>query len=177
LGCNVCDINNDGLQDIALFFAEDIPLIFFNRGFRSFGKAFSLTEVGTVEGIGDTKIGQQAGVVEDLNGDGAQDMAIVLQNGDVMVFLREVYDGEAPLSIRAFVPTDAICAEPVKVSAVAGKRNTGVWNVFAGEPGAFLGTPAAGELTLKWQLPGKAVQQKKYVLENRALRHNLVLEK
>lgn len=177
LGCNVCDINNDGYQDIALFFAEDIPLIFFNRGFRSFGKALSLTEVGTVEGIADTKIGQQAGVVEDLNGDGAQDMAIVLRNGDVMVFLREVYDSEAPLSIRAFVPADAICAGPVKVSAVAGKRNSGVWNVFAGEPGAFLGTPAAGELTLKWQLPGKAVQQKKFVLENRALIHNLVLDK
>jgi hypothetical protein len=172
VAAQVCDINNDGRQDAALFYAEGIPLIFFNRGFRSFGKSLSLTESGLVEGIADTKDGQQAGVVEDLNGDGAQDMALVLKNGGVMVFLRKTFEGEAPLSVRVFLPPGG-CVGPVTVVGREGRRSLGAWNVVAGSSEAFLATQSAGEVRLTWTLPGGRPQEKKVVLETRPARVRL----
>lgn len=175
VACQACDVNNDGRQDAALFYGDGIPLIFFNRGFRSFGKSLSLTEAGTVEGVDDTKQGQQAGVVEDLNGDGAQDMALVLNNGEIMIFLRNIFEGETPLSVRAFLPTGVGPVGPVTVIAQEGKRCLGAWNVVAGASDAFVATQSAGEMLLKWTLPDGSQREKKVVVENRPLRFRIGL--
>ena len=170
LAGGTCDVNNDGRADIFLAYPSGIPMIFFNRGFRSFGKALEMTEQ---QVIPETAVGQQAGAVEDFNGDGAQDMALVLKNGEVMVFLRKTFEGEAPLAARAALPLGGAFAGPLTVTGWKGKRCLGAWNVVAGSADAFFGQPGAGEVVLKWQFPGGKPQQKAVELDNKAVRISL----
>jgi hypothetical protein len=170
IACGTCDINNDGRQDAIIFYDDGIPLMFFNRGFRSFGKSLTLTEAGLVEGIADTKSGQQAGVVEDFNGDGAQDMALVLKNGDVMVFLRKTIDDDPPLAVRAVLPLGGPFAGPVTVTGWDGKRCLGAWNVVGGSSSAFFGKSGNGAVTLRWNLPGGKPQERQVKLIDTVVR-------
>ena len=170
IACGTCDINNDGRQDAIIFFDAGIPLMFFNRGFRSFGKSLTLTEAGLVEGIAETKDGQQAGVVGDFNGDGAQDMALVLKNGNVMVFLRKTLDDEPPLAVRVVLPLGGPFAGPVTVTGRDGKRCLGAWSVAGGSSDAFFGRPSAGTVTLQWRLPGGKPQERRVTLTDTVVR-------
>jgi len=176
IASTTCDINTDGRQDVAIFFSSGIPQIFFNRGFRSFGKSLSLTE-NNVEGINETAGGQQAGTVEDLNGDGAQDMALVLKDGRVCVFLRQVFESVPPLYARAALPLGGTYAGPLTVTAWAETRCLGAWNVVAGGREAAFGRADAGEVTLKWRFPAGKEQRKVVLLEERSLRILLRPEK
>ncbi len=153
-----CDINNDGLQDIAIFYGKDVPEpqpvhIYFNRGYRSFGKALSLVWMN--QGFKtDTEDGQQAGVVADLNGDGAQDLAAILLDGTIMVYLRESNKDDPPLHVRAVLPAGSPYSGPVTVTAWNTRRCLGAWNVATGSTGASFGQDSPGEITLKWTFPG-----------------------
>ncbi|HUT36062.1 MAG TPA: VCBS repeat-containing protein [Planctomycetota bacterium] len=162
-----CDINNDGRQDTLMAYRERPALIFFNRGFRSFGKALELTREDVIP---ETAEGQQAGTIGDFNRDGAQDMALVLKSGVVRVFLRQVFDGEAPLALRAALPLGGDVAGPVTVTGWADARCLGAWNVVAGSSEAFFGRSEPGEVTLKWRFPGGTEQTRAVALERKAVR-------
>jgi hypothetical protein len=156
--CAVCDINGDGRQDMAVFFSAAIPQIFFNRGFRSFGKSLKFTDEAVGE-IKDLSGGQQAGVVEDFTGGGAQDMALAAKDGTIYVFLRKVFDDEPPLCVRAVLSADGPSG-PVTVTGWDGNRCLGAWSVSAGSPGAVLARADAGPIKLTWQFPGGKRQEK-----------------
>jgi len=42
VGCQTCDVNNDGRQDVLILLPGMEPQIFFNRGFRSFGHSHQM---------------------------------------------------------------------------------------------------------------------------------------
>jgi len=79
-----CDIDGDGRRDFAVFYESRAPQLFFNRGFACFGFAIEL-DLTKAEGLARSTTGQQAGMVADLDADGAEDLAMVLRNGQLWV--------------------------------------------------------------------------------------------
>ena len=163
-----CDINSDGRQDILITYADAPPQMFFNRGFRSFGHAHSI-DLAENELLAEAKSGQQAAAVADFNGDGAQDMALVLENGEVWVFLRRTEDAPV-LAVRAVLPAAARRSGPVRVTGVRGHQSLGAWNVFPGVSEAYFGASAAGTIRLSWQFPGTRPQQQEMAVNDRVVR-------
>jgi len=165
-----CDINNDGRQDVLLAYAEGTPMLFFNRGFRTFGKALQLTEENVIP---ETQEGQQAAVVEDFNGDGLQDMAVVLKGGDVLVFSQNDEEGEGRPCARVTLPLGKGFVGPLTVTGWADKRCLGAWSVTAGSAAALFACHEVGQILLKWQMPGGQPEEKKVILENKSIRLEL----
>ena len=162
-----CDINNDGRPDILVGYGQGIPMIFFNRGFRSFGKALQLTEDNVIP---EATAGVQAAVVEDFNGDGGQDMAIVLVTGEVLMFIRSADDPGKCAGVRVSLPMGKGFAGPLAVTGWADKRCLGAWNVTAGAPGPLIGSGEAGSIEVRWQYPAGKARQTKLVVEDRPIR-------
>ena len=158
------DVNDDGRQDVLILYADRPPQIFFNRGFRSFGHSHRL-DLAENALLPAAAKGQQAGLLADLDGDGAQDMALVLANGEVWVFFREVAD-DAPLSLRAALPLGGPVVGPVTVTGWLEKRCLGAWNVVAGSSEAFLALLEPGPCTVRWQWPGGTAHEKEIILED-----------
>lgn len=169
------DINNNGRQDVFIAYGNRPPQIFFNRGYLSFGHAHNPIDVEEMnlfprEEDPDTgrmvereNKGQRAGVVHDLDGDGAKDMAIALEDGSVWVYWRS--PGAAiPLSVTAALPADGP-AGPVTVSAIHQGRPLGAWNVVPGTAPAFFGMDQEGPITLEWRFPGGETQRAEMVVE------------
>lgn len=147
-GAHVCDINNDGRQDVLLWYADRAPQMFFNRGFRCFGAATTLSldkhaDLGGNRGI-------VATAVADFNGDGCQDLAAVTSDGSLVLVPRDPSKGNK-LSVTVSLPPQA--AGPLTVSALDGKRPLGAQVVQPGQP-AFFGKTNKGPLTLSWRSPG-----------------------
>ena len=104
-----------------------------------------------------------------VNGDGSQDMAIILKNGEAHVFLNDMEPDEA-LGVRAVLAGDSP-AGPVTVTAWSEKRCLGGWSITPGTPGAFFGCYEPGEIEVRWRLPGaKEMQKKKFVVEENLVR-------
>lgn len=167
LGGATGDFNNDGRQDVLFFYAAEIPILYFNRGFRSFGLATGL-DVARSGMLPKAEEGQQAGCLADLNGDGVQDMVVVLKNGQAWVFYAEA--AEPPLDLRAALSAKGGCAGPVTVTAYRGARCLGAWNVTAGVSEALVGLTEAGAVVLKWQRPGGKPRESKLTVVNKPLR-------
>lgn len=159
-GC-VGDFNNDGRQDVFFVYAAEPPHMYFSRGFRSFGLSNGLDAALT--NLPNVNDGQQAGCLADFNGDGAQDLAVVLKSGQVHVFYPEVAD--QLLSLRVGLSSKGPYIGPLKVTAYSGNRCLGAWNVQAGVSEALFGLSEKTEVTLKFQFPGKKPQEKKVVVE------------
>jgi hypothetical protein len=168
IDCMVGDINNDGRQDALLAYGAISPQLFFNRGYRSFGHAHTL-DVAERQLLPGAAQGQQSACLGDFDGDGAQDMALALNNGEVWVFYRENEDQQA-FSAVAALPLGGSCQGPVTVTGWLGKRCLGAWNVLPGASPAFFGRKEAGPLTLRWRLPGGQEQQKEVVVEKAMVR-------
>jgi len=165
--CMTGDINNDGRQDILAAYRGGSPYLYFNRGFRSFGLA-NTVDIGAhhlLPEADDAKGGQQSACLADFDGDGAQDMALALNNGEIWVFFRENSDHEARMAVAA-LPVAGPCKGPVTVTGWIGKRGLGAWNVSPGVSQACFGRRDAGPVTLQWRLPGGDRQQKEIVLES-----------
>ena len=165
--CMAGDMNNDGRQDILAAYRGGSPYLFFNRGFRSFGVANTL-DIGAkhlLPEADDAKGGQQSACLADLDGDGAQDMALALSTGEIWVFFRENSDNEARMAVAA-LPLAGAYKGPVTVTGWIGKRCLGAWNVAPGVSQACFGRRDAGPVTLQWRLPGGSQQQKEIVLES-----------
>ncbi len=165
--CQVGNVNNDGRQDALIAYAAMSPQIFFNRGFRSFGHADTL-DLGERHLLAENQ-GQQSACLGDFDGDGAQDMVLALNDGEIWAFFRENDDHEAR-SVVAALPVAGQFKGPVTVRGWMGKRCLGAWNVLPGVSQAFFGRMDAGPVTLKWRLPGGKEQQREVVVEKETAR-------
>jgi hypothetical protein len=112
--------------------------------------------------------GQQAGCLADLNGDGMQDMVVVLKNGQAWVLYPE--SPGPPRTLRAALSSKGPWAGPATVTAYRGGRCLGAWNVSAGVSEALVGLTEAGPVVLKWQPPGGKPREKKLTVMNKPLR-------
>ena len=157
------DINNDGRQDFVLLYPGAAPRVFFNRGFRSFGLANGMDVNALLPEAGR---GVQAGCWADFNGDGAQDLAIVLANGEGRCLFRAGVGGVVRAALDSWGPN----AGPVKASGWRKGRCLGAWNVTAGTAEAFIGIVEAGPMTLKWQFPGGRAMSRDVVVEDKPVR-------
>jgi hypothetical protein len=167
VSADACDLNNDGRQDLMVFYSERAPQVFFNRGFRSFGFSLSM-DLERVKLLVEAQKGVQAGCVADFTGDGAQDAAVVLTDGRVMLLVRTPTD--ADLVVRVIAKGD----EPVRVVAATPDRPLGARNVTPGGPPAFVCRSDAGPVTLRWRFPGAEPQSRRLLLVDKPL--TLVLE-
>jgi hypothetical protein len=157
-----CDINNDGRQDFLVSYTRSAPQLFFNRGFRSFGHAHGV-DLHEKALLAKASKGTSAGVVADFDGDGAQDMIVVLPDGEAWAFFRKVAGGSA-LSLSVALPADGTVTGPVSVTGWQGKRCLGTWNVVRGTSEAFFAPETKGPVTLRWTMPGGKAQEKKVVV-------------
>jgi hypothetical protein len=112
--------------------------------------------------------------VADLDGDGAQDFAVVSLDGDV-VFFPHVTAGEPVNVLRVALPPGGAFAGPLTVTASDGRKQ----NTWVASPGAdaFLSRPGAGAVEFSWQLPGGEVQKKSIDVENKSVRFVLPVGK
>ncbi|MCJ8330955.1 MAG: VCBS repeat-containing protein [Lentisphaeria bacterium] len=160
--CMTGDINNDGRQDIVIAYgkAGDTvrPAVFFNRGFRSFGEINDIEVPGAAGG-------HQRVCLADLDGDGAQDMVLALNNGEIWVHFRDNEDEEA-LMAAVDLPAGGAFKGPITVTGWSDGRCLGAWNVLPGVSWANFGRAEAGPVTIKWRLPGGKEQEKELILED-----------
>jgi hypothetical protein len=168
IGGTTCDFNNDGRQDVFFYYASASPHLYFNRGFRSFGLANGM-DLSTNNMLPQAEDGQQAGCVVDLNGDGAQDMVLVLKNGEVWAFYVEAGEGSSKC-VRAVLSSKGPYIGPLTVTGWREKCCLGAWNVLAGTSEAFVGQKEAGPVILKWQTPAGKPQQKQVIVETGPVR-------
>lgn len=166
IGGSVCDINTDGRQDLLIGYADEFPQVFFNRCFRSFGFAFQLN---LDEMLPEARQGQQAVTAADLNNDGAQDVVLVLKNGDIYMLAGQSAVGDTLCARVALAPAAGITG-PVTVTAWVEDFCLGAWNVTRGGPGAHFGMYEAGPCKLKWQFPEVEVQEKEIMVEDEPVR-------
>jgi len=159
------DVNNDGRQDVLILYSDRQPHLFFNRGFRSFGHAHTL-DLNERNLLPDSAEGQQAGCLGEFSGYGAQDMVLVLANGEVWAMLRDDEYDEG-LYVGASLAADCPFAGPIKVTAEVDGRSLGAWNVSPGSSTAFFGRMEAGPCTVKWQLPNAEPQHREIIVEDR----------
>jgi len=164
IGGMTCDVNTDGRQDVTLFYAESAPLIFFNRGFRSFGVAKRLTF--NQEDLPEANKGIQAGCWGDFDGDGIQALVLILKNGEVSMVSLDNGAGYGRC-LRAGLSGKGRFQGPLTVTGYSKDRCLGAWNVLAGTSEAFLGIPEAGPLTLRWKLPDGKPREKTFLIENK----------
>jgi hypothetical protein len=171
---DVGDFNNDGLADVQIVYGiANKPHPFFNRGFRSFGEAYSL-DLLELDRLDAARDGQQAGCLADFTGDGALDMLLVLKkDGEVWLFPRQVDEKTPGRAVIAALPLGGATAGPVNVCAWAGKRPLGAQVVRAGEPGAFFGATQPGPVTLKWKAPDGKEHEKTVQVQNGPVRVTL----
>ncbi len=165
IDCMAGDFNNDGRQDIVIGYSAAEPRIFFNRGFRSFGNAASIN-MNWKELLPASMQGQTSVCIGYLDGDGAQDLALALTNGEIWVAFRENSNADrAAMMAAAVLPVSGACKGPVAVTGWIDKRCLGAWNVLPGVSQACFGRTEAGLVTLKWRLPGGKEQSKEVVIE------------
>ncbi|MDA1087579.1 MAG: VCBS repeat-containing protein [Verrucomicrobia bacterium] len=165
IDCMAGDLNNDGRQDVMIAYSANKPMFFFNRGFRSFGNAAGVN-MGFEELLPAAIEGQTSACLADLDGDGAQDLALALSSGEIWVAFQENSDADwAAMMVAAVLPVSGPCKGPVAVTGWIGKRCLGAWNVLPGVSQACFGRTEAGPVTLKWRLPGGQEQSREVILE------------
>jgi hypothetical protein len=153
VSAQACDFNGDGRTDLALFYSNAPPALFFNRGFRSFGFANGL-DLDKSDLIPALKDGLQAGCVADLDGDGVDELIAVSKAGEAWTLSLE---GDVGRAVRVALPSAA--TTPVTVTAWQKGRCLGAWNLEAGRE-VRVSSRDAGDATLKWVTgAGKAREQ------------------
>ena len=148
MDASACDINADGRQDLALFYSDMGPQIFFNRGFRCFGYAVEL-DMGDagIKSLPSVMKGQKGGTIADLNADGIQEMIVLSADGELAVLWTEPVR-PATLSVSVVLPASIVA--PVKVTGYDGKRCLGARLVTPGAAALF-GKVNKGPLLLEWR--------------------------
>jgi hypothetical protein len=164
--CTVGDVNNDGRQDVLIAYDNTSPVTYFGRGFLSFGHCHSIdvAENNSLPAANNARDGVQSACLADLDGDGAQDLALALAAGEIWVLFRE-NDAKEALMVVADLPIDGPARGPVAVTGWIGERCLGAWNVSPGTGPACFGRTEPGPVTLRWRLPGGQPQSREVVIE------------
>jgi hypothetical protein len=153
---HVCDLNNDGRQDILVAYADRAPQLYFNRGFRCFVLATELSLDKHAELAG----GTQATAVADFNGDGCQDLAAVTTQGSLVLVPRDPTKGNK-LGVTINLPPTV--STPLAIWARDGKRPLGAQLLRPGQP-AFFGKTNKGPLTLSWRTAANESRSKPVIV-------------
>jgi hypothetical protein len=154
--CMVGDVNNDGRQDVLWTYATNAaPVTYYSRGFLSFGHSHSIdiSEMHFLPDANNARDGAQSACLADLDGDGAQDMALALVNGDIWCLFQSTDDNKAPVVV-AEVPLASEYKGPVTCTGWVGKRCLGAWNAMPGTSPGWFGGQEDGPVTITWRLPG-----------------------
>jgi hypothetical protein len=149
--CGVCDFNNDGRQDLFITYRAGPILLYFNRGFRSFGQSPKLESA--LEEASEAAKGQQMGVFADFAGVGAQGLVLVMNDGGLWLAENDL-GGDDALCVKVRLGKTSPTSGPLSVALWHRNRCLGAGVVYAGGPPAFFGLRDAGAYTLKWRLPG-----------------------
>lgn len=184
-----CDINGDGRQGVALFYADRNPLVFFNRGFACFGLARELELAGgaapdapldplapapqaRLEAARALQGGQATGTILDLNGDGMPDLFAVTPRGDAWVLFGKGAGGAGPLSLTVALPARA--RGPVTIGLSSGRRRIAMHVLRPGIP-ATSGLSEPGPVLIEWAEPDGTRRRREAIVE-RPTRIELVPE-
>jgi hypothetical protein len=170
------DVNSDGRQGVALFYADRKPMLFFNRGFACFGWARELDPdpiqhvIGSMpddhrnlDGMKTLARGQSTGVVADLTGDGLADLLAVASNTHEVWLINGARADHGPvfnLEI-ALAPSEN---GPVTVSVREEDRVRGMYVARPGRP-VRIGRSEAGPVTLEWTAPDGAKKTRQVIVE------------
>jgi hypothetical protein len=156
-----CDLNNDGRQEFVLFSPNVGYQPYFNRGFRCFGYAPEIDAQNTrLPGAEAARRGQQAGVLADFNGDGAQDLAFVATDGGAWVLWRDASKGRN-LGVSVFPPEGE--HGPINVLGFDGSRPLGAQPAADGAS-AFFCRRSKGPIKLRWQAAPGQVQNAQVIV-------------
>ena len=151
---STADLNNDGKQELVLFYKEQGPLPFFNRGFVCFGYAGELELRNSALPFSDTLMqGQQAGVVVDIDADGKQEVIIVSSAGELLLLRTAAFSKRPLLSLEVVSRLGEISPRCVSAEAkaqVMGARNVGgvfpsFWGVRRKGPVALFYKTSSGD--------------------------------
>ncbi len=160
---HTADFGNDGREDLMITYSSSqAPYILYNRGFRSFAHALNL-DLDRDNLLPQTTEGQQAACFGDFTGNGAVDLAIVLNDGEIWWVRREM-DRPAALTIQAILPEGE--SGPVSVKGTRFERELGMRRATPANPAVF-GARRPGPVTITWQYPDGEPQQKEVILEDR----------
>jgi hypothetical protein len=165
IGGSTCDFNNDGRQDLMFYYLAAGSHMYFNRGFRTFGVANGL-DLGAHGLLPQAEEGQQAGCVADLDGNGAQELILILKNGEGWVCRLDPGDTLGRCA-RGVLPPGGKTRGPVTVAAWRDGRCLGAWNAVAGTSEAYVAQTEACSVVLRWRLPDGAVREKTVRLGDR----------
>ncbi len=155
----LADVNNDGRQDFIYCYPAQGALLFFNRGFASFGFA---ADMDLLDALPATVTGLQAAAAGDFAGRGVQDLVVVTTAGAVLRIPRDTSE-QPGLGISATVVPGL--GGPITVGASLEKRRLGSWSVTAGGAPAFLGVREPGPVTLDWVRPDGGKGQAEVIVE------------
>ncbi len=159
IGLAPCDINNDGRQDFAVFYRQMGAQLFFGRGFNCFGFGVetNLLEC-ELPGAQALRMGQQAGTMVDVDGDGGEDLVAASTRGGLHVLYRSTSDDmQLGVEVATSSPT------PLTVTAWEGDHCLGA-QVVGPQRTAFFGKRNRTPLLLKWRQPGGQPQQKRVIV-------------
>lgn len=174
--CDVGDYNNDGRPDFLLAYRAQFPIFYFNRGFRSFGLAVGLYSAVQSDEALQAVAGQQAAILADLDADGAQDVVMVMANGEIWCLYNTNGDSR-PASVRVRAPAGT-CG-PVSVLYTNTVRSLGRQVAQAGVREASFGIcdNERGAAAVNWQLPGQPAGTRQIKVEDKTIVIDLGKEK
>ena len=166
--CGAGDFNNDGRMDLLVAYAAQGPLMYYNRGFRSFAEAPKLEgKLGETPGL---EGGQRAASFGDFDDDGGLDVLLVGPDGKVFCAFGDKAGEQAEATnarcLRLSLPGKAF-AGPVVASVWHGTRCIGAVPVRAGLAAGHIGVEEAGQYVVKWQLPGQPAKEKKVTIDDK----------
>lgn len=165
--CQTAAFNGDGRQGLIMVYESGIgPQLYFNRGFRSFGLCRELEK--GLKDVPQAESGEQAGCLGDFRGEGALGQVLVPANGEIWYLPQKIE--EKAMGVVVSLSPASPNAGPVMVWVSRDKRAFGAAAIRAGEAGVLYGLKEAGPVTVKWQFPGGAVQQKEVIVEDKVVR-------
>ncbi len=169
-GSTIGDFDGDGRQDFLLFYEKTGMQGYFSRGFATFG--YSAGDIDPINLLKESSMGQQCGIITDLDNDGATDIAVVLSNGSILGMLIECNDNQN-LMVKVQLP--ASFTSPLKIIGYDDQRCLGARNIYPGIP-AYFAKREAGPITLKWKYPNGKEQEEEIILMDGCIEYQLNID-
>ena len=162
------DVNSDGRQGVAMFYADRKPMLFFNRGFGCFGwareldidaagqslagVAFDVDPGEDLQALAALGRGQSAAVMTDLNGSGASDLfAVAAESHEAWAIFGQRDEAGRLRALEVALPPRA--TEPETIHVRDGRRPEAPGAIHVVQPGRpiTLARDRAGPVELRWR--------------------------